>query len=71
MKPSPDHRGGRHRITIEFDMPTYLPTRANLCNFIKDALEIWGGQRHPDYNLFASLGRVTVKTIEKITPLRK
>ena len=64
--PSRDHRSGRYRAVIEFDMPTYEPTRAYLRAFVKEALESMGGCRHPDDPLFRSLGQVKVGQIEKV-----
>jgi len=65
MRPDRDHLGGRVSVTITFDMPTYPPLAGDLRSFIKDALESWGGQRHPDDPLFHSLGQVTVHAFEK------
>jgi hypothetical protein len=36
-----------------------------LRRFIKDALESWGGQRHPDDHLFGSLDKVRVGKFER------
>lgn len=66
MKPDRDHRGGRYFVSITFDMPTYEPMKAELRQFIKDALETWGGQGHPDDPLFSSLGQVSVHRIVKV-----
>lgn len=65
-RPSRDHRGGRFRTVITFDMPSYPPTMASLRDFIKEALESMGGCRHPDDELFHSLGQVRVHKIEEI-----
>jgi hypothetical protein len=64
MKPDTEHQGGRFQMIVEFDMPT-CALRSDLRIFVKDALETWGGQRHPDDPLFSSLGQVTVKSISR------
>lgn len=38
--------------------------------FIIDALESWGGQRHPDDPLFGSLEKVSVKRLKSLAPKR-
>jgi hypothetical protein len=63
MKPDLDHQGGRFQMIVEFDMPAPAPSRAYLRRFVKDALETWGGQKHPEDELFHSLGQVSVKAI--------
>ena len=39
--------------------------RRELRDFIKEALECWGGQRHPEDWLFRSLDKVVVTGIER------
>jgi len=65
MKPDADHKGGRYQVVIEFDMPSIPPTRPDLREFIKQALEWWGGNRPADDVLSCSLGQVSVKQIER------
>ncbi len=46
-------------ITIRCGVPRGVPA-AELRAFICDALETWGGQRHPDDPVFCSLDSVRV-----------
>lgn len=42
------------RITIEYTMPQGAD-KNDIAEFVVDALESWGGQRHPNDPLFSSL----------------
>lgn len=55
----------RVRMSIEFDMPkTY--TRREVKAYMKEAIETWGGQRHPDDELFYFQFRLHFGKIECI-----
>lgn len=41
-------------IHISYDMPKGT-NRDDIADFVIDAIETWGGQRHPDDPLFTSL----------------
>lgn len=49
------------KIVIEYNVPQGA-NRDDIADFIVDALESWGGQRHPDDPLFSSL-RGNIKNI--------
>lgn len=42
------------KITIEYALPEGS-NRDDVADFVVDAIESWGGQRHPDDPLFGSL----------------
>lgn len=42
------------QIIINYEMPEGA-TRDDIAEFVLDALQTWGGQRHPDDPLFGSL----------------
>ena len=48
-------RTKRRCATIQFDLPEDGADDDEVVSFIVEALEIWGGQRHPDDPLFSSL----------------
>ena len=49
--------GIRYSLNVEFEVE--LPVEyAEVKEFIKDALEAWGGQFHPNEPLFGSLEKV-------------
>jgi hypothetical protein len=53
-------------IDFEFD---YAINKNNLREFkvfVTDALEAWGGQRHPEDWLFGSLENVKVRQLERL-----
>lgn len=52
--------------TIAFDVPSSV-SRSELREYLKDAIESWGGQRHPYDHLFNTIKNTTVK----FTPLPK
>lgn len=58
----------RRRVstTLAFDVDDAV-TLSELRKYIKDALETWGGQRHPNDPLFDSLSNVRIVTFEKAT----
>jgi hypothetical protein len=60
----------RLRTVITFECE-YSVSRSELREFIKDALESWGGQRHPDDHLFGSLERVAVGKFEPVLPKKR
>lgn len=54
----------KYQMIVEFSFP--YPIRGNTDEikvFVKNALEAWGGQRHPDDWLFDSLEHVKVVSI--------
>lgn len=53
---------GRRRAEISFSARSSV-SHNELREFITDALESWGGQRHPDDHLFESLQGVKVKFV--------
>ena len=61
----------KYKMTITFELDdddfTNDPQeRYEFEDFVKDALESWGGQRHPDDWLFDSLENVVVADIKRI-----
>lgn len=53
--------------TIKFEVGDCVG-RADMRVFIKDALESWGGEFHPDDPLFVSFERVTVRFEDEVKP---
>jgi hypothetical protein len=54
-------------VRFELDASNLTSDEAEeLCGFVMDALEAWGGQRHPDDWLFGSLENVHVKQLEQM-----
>lgn len=56
--------GTRHTLELSFELNERVSFEA-VKEFIIDALECWGGQRHPDDPLFGSLEKVRVKKVPK------
>ncbi len=52
-------------ITVKLKEPTQA-SEAEVATFIRDALESWGGQFHPDDDLFHSLSIEHVKIGDNI-----
>jgi hypothetical protein len=52
----------RYTLQVSFGVEETISFEA-VKYFIEDALETWGGQRHPDDPLFGSLKNVSVKKI--------
>ncbi len=51
----------RYQIIVEFSLPHEIRgSTREFREFVEDALESWGGQRHPDDWLFNSLQNVKV-----------
>ena len=50
------------KLTFELERPVEL---AYLRSFIADALECWGGQKHPADELFGSLERVNATLLRE------
>lgn len=50
------------KVEIEFEAPSSV-LRTEMREFIIEALECWGGQRHPDDHLFGSLKNVKVRFV--------
>lgn len=53
-------------VKFRFDHPDLVGLKHYVTAFVKDALECWGGQRHPDDWLFDSLESVVVKNIHRV-----
>jgi hypothetical protein len=49
------------KIELRADLPARGVDGQDLAAFIVDALETWGGQRHPDDELFQSMSIKSVK----------
>ena len=56
------------QITFDINGTAHMShvDKTDLRYFIKEALETWGGQRHPDDWLFDSLERVQVSAIQRV-----
>ena len=55
-------------MTKKFIVTVKLPPGATIREvqqYIKEACEAWGGQRHPDDPLFSMWDRITVKPIKE------
>lgn len=49
--------------TVKIDLPNGLDqeTATEIAEYIVDALQSWGGQRHPDDHLFSGLKTIRIK----------
>lgn len=58
----------KYEVTVRFELddgPQNWRDRKELFEFIVDALESWGGQRHPEDWLFGSLEKVRVLNLKR------
>lgn len=62
----------KFECTLRFELNDYgamsQDEKLELKEFIADALESWGGQRHPDDWLFGSLEKVKVLNLKRKVP---
>lgn len=61
------HPGQKHKLELEFEVNESVEF-SYVREFIIDALETWGGQKHPNDELFGSLEKVKVKRFKPLTP---
>lgn len=55
----------KYKMEIEFNFDYKIRGNTEeFKEFVKDALECWGGQRHPEDWLFSSLDKVKIKKVE-------